>query len=142
MSVVCSVTADDTHLMKQSQRCLSIRNKSQVIPKLVTFTFLMRRKWSILFRMILLQFFVVEAKHNSIYDLFFQGHAEDLALRSIVTASCNWIRAGLPLKCLKIVVYTNNPASLSPAQNDLLEIFSKLQKKWKNMNKQKVIITL
>lgn len=92
--------------------------------------------------MILLQFSVVEAKHNSIYDFVFQGHAEDLALRSIVTASCNWIRAGLPLKCLKIVVYTNNPASLSPAQNDLLEIFSKLQKKWKNLNKQKVIITL
>ncbi|PVD32349.1 hypothetical protein C0Q70_07782 [Pomacea canaliculata] len=66
-----------------------------------------------------------------------QGHAEDLALRSIVTASCNWIRAGLPLKCLKIVVYTNNPASLSPAQNDLLEIFSKLQKKWKDIEQTK-----
>ncbi|KAL8619588.1 hypothetical protein ACOMHN_019644 [Nucella lapillus] len=59
-----------------------------------------------------------------------QGHSEVSMLRTIVSAACHWIKAGLPLRCLKIVIYTNNPHLASQSTQELLEVFTTLKTKW------------
>ncbi|XP_076463846.1 uncharacterized protein LOC143295997 [Babylonia areolata] len=61
-----------------------------------------------------------------------QGHSEMYALRAIVLGACHWIKAGLPLTTLKIVIYAKNPHASSEFSFELLEIFAALKAKWEN----------
>ncbi|XP_074653425.1 uncharacterized protein LOC141907613 isoform X2 [Tubulanus polymorphus] len=56
-------------------------------------------------------------------------------LDSIVNAAANWILAGLPLVCLKIVAYTDEKiekAVKNPQMKILIDLFNKEKQKWEN----------
>ncbi|KAK7480324.1 hypothetical protein BaRGS_00028371 [Batillaria attramentaria] len=59
-----------------------------------------------------------------------QGHSEVMILKSIVKAACHWIRAGLPLRCLKVVLYMRNPHQISDGEIQMIKTFTDLKKKW------------
>ena len=65
-----------------------------------------------------------------------------MVLKSIVRAACHWIKAGLPLRCLKIVVYTRDPEHVSCANAELLNSFSQLKAKWEKSKAEEVIIMI
>ena len=50
-------------------------------------------------------------------------------MRSMMEAAVNWIRAGLPLKCLKIVIYSVNPFHLNEEQMSIYEVFKEFKQK-------------
>ncbi|VDH98627.1 Hypothetical predicted protein [Mytilus galloprovincialis] len=51
-----------------------------------------------------------------------QGFSESKVLSCMVEAAANWMQAGLPLKCIKIVIYGDN-------DSDLNSLFSSMKKK-------------
>ncbi|XP_076442860.1 uncharacterized protein LOC143281529 [Babylonia areolata] len=59
-----------------------------------------------------------------------QGHSEEMILKSIVTAACHWILAGLPLRCLKIVVYVPDGRTPPKSGVQLITQFQQYKKKW------------
>ncbi|KAK7104240.1 uncharacterized protein [Littorina saxatilis] len=61
-----------------------------------------------------------------------QGNSDAIVLRAIVKAACHWIKAGLPLRCLKIVIYTDKPQTISGPQKNLLGLFAKQKMMWEN----------
>ena len=46
-------------------------------------------------------------------------------LQAMLDAAINWVRAGLPMKCLKIVLYNRNPSHLSSEEKKLVDLFTK-----------------
>ncbi|XP_071079960.1 uncharacterized protein [Haliotis cracherodii] len=56
-----------------------------------------------------------------------QGQSKVAVLKAMVEGACHWIKAGLPLRCLKIVLY---------AERDMVavELFKKLKKVWESQN--------
>ncbi|XP_064629100.1 uncharacterized protein LOC135488421 isoform X2 [Lineus longissimus] len=50
-------------------------------------------------------------------------------LKAMVNAAGHWMQAGLPLECLKIVIYSPNPQN-AKTDPTLLQQFEKLKKKW------------
>lgn len=67
-----------------------------------------------------------------------QGHSEIMILKSIVKAACHWIKAGLPLRCLKIVLYLRNPLQVSDEDVKMLTCFTGLKKRWETDKDTKV----
>lgn len=72
----------------------------------------------------------------------FQGNSDAIVLRAIVKAACHWIKAGLPLRCLKIVIYTDKPQTISGPQKNLLGLFAKQKMKWENSKYEEVWLLL
>ena len=58
-------------------------------------------------------------------------------MKSILTAACHWIKAGLSLTCLKIVVYSKTPDQIVDYHVDLVTTFSAVKKQWEK-KEQKV----
>ncbi|XP_074651161.1 uncharacterized protein LOC141905942 [Tubulanus polymorphus] len=61
----------------------------------------------------------------------------NVMLTSMVVAACNWITAGLPLVCLKIVVFTREQFTCesdikSSYLNGLIDVFNKQKLKWES----------
>lgn len=54
-------------------------------------------------------------------------------LRLIVEATIHWMQVGLPLKVLKIVVYTRHPDTPDDNVLQLTRYFEELKKKWRNV---------
>ena len=50
-------------------------------------------------------------------------------LRSMLEAAINWIRAGLPLKCLKIVLYTRRSNKLDDEELGIVALFNDIKDK-------------
>ncbi|CAG5131449.1 unnamed protein product, partial [Candidula unifasciata] len=59
-----------------------------------------------------------------------QGHSGELVLKAMVNGACHWIQAGLPLHCLKIVIFSGNPSVLSEMDKTYLKLFAQLKTKW------------
>ncbi len=53
-------------------------------------------------------------------------------MRAMLEAAVNWIRAGLPLKCFKIVVY-GNPNRIIGEDKEVVAIFQQLKQKFEKL---------
>lgn len=62
-----------------------------------------------------------------------QGYSKQLMLRLIVEATIHWMQVGLPLKVLKIVVYTRHSDTPDDNVLQLTRYFEELKKKWRNV---------
>ncbi|XP_059171978.1 uncharacterized protein LOC131953016 [Physella acuta] len=62
-----------------------------------------------------------------------QAQSYTTVMAGMVNAACEWIRAGLPLQCLKIVLYSTNPLKLSERDANCLKLFSELKLKWNEL---------
>ncbi|CAG2185236.1 unnamed protein product [Mytilus edulis] len=60
-----------------------------------------------------------------------QGFSESKVLSCMVEAAANWMQAGLPLKCIKIVIYGDNDSNLN-------SLFSSMKKKITSKTGKKV----
>ncbi|XP_046575598.1 uncharacterized protein LOC124283650 [Haliotis rubra] len=60
-----------------------------------------------------------------------QGQSRVAVLKAMVDGACHWIKAGLPLRCLKIVLYA---ADLSMRDIQAVELFKHLKKTWETQN--------
>ncbi|KAL5007943.1 hypothetical protein ScPMuIL_013524 [Solemya velum] len=58
-----------------------------------------------------------------------QGHSKSAVLESMVDGAANWINAGLPLRCMKIVLYEEN-------NREINRLFIKLKVKFENKNRK------
>ena len=61
-------------------------------------------------------------------------------IRLIVEAAIHWMQIGLPLKCLKVVVYTRHPSQPDKSVLELVKYFNALKKKW-NKTWESVTVT-
>ncbi len=57
-------------------------------------------------------------------------------LRAMLEAATNWIRAGLPLKRLKIVIYTRDLDNPIYGNKEVVELFQKFKNKTEAAQKQ------
>lgn len=48
----------------------------------------------------------------------------------MVDAACNWMKAGLPLRCLKIVLFSENTNRIPGGTLELIDLFERLKSKW------------
>ena len=60
-------------------------------------------------------------------------------LEAMLDAAINWIRAGLPMKCLKIVIYTRSARKLSQEEQTLVAAFEKMQRKVEQFQAQQKV---
>ena len=58
----------------------------------------------------------------------FKGYSQQMMLRLIVEAAVRWMKIGLPLKVLKIVIYDRNLGGVD--KHPLLSYFRDLKVKW------------
>ena len=59
-----------------------------------------------------------------------QSIKPDMILEAMVDSAAAWMRMGLPLQKLKIVVYTRvEKSQLGPQEQQCIQLFSKLKKK-------------
>ena len=58
----------------------------------------------------------------------FKGYSQQMMLRLIVEAAVHWMKIGLPLKVLKIVIYDRNLGGVD--KHPLLSYFRDLKVKW------------
>ena len=58
-------------------------------------------------------------------------------LRLIVDAAVRWMEAGLPLRLLKIVVFSRKPQTPDAAVKRIVESFGQLRTKWMEKWKEK-----
>ncbi|XP_046575713.1 uncharacterized protein LOC124283733 [Haliotis rubra] len=63
-----------------------------------------------------------------------QGQSRVSVLRAMVDGACHWIKAGLPLRCLKIVLYASNPYNLSKKDSEAVKLFKDLKQVWGSSN--------
>ena len=61
-------------------------------------------------------------------------------LRAMVDGACHWIKAGLPLKCLKLVLYSSNPSKLDEQHELSMKFFKRLKSAWTQQEKENVRI--
>ncbi|KAK6181428.1 hypothetical protein SNE40_009276 [Patella caerulea] len=66
-----------------------------------------------------------------------QGQPSRAVLETMVNGACSWILAGLPLRHMKIVIYSNNVNEIYKRDAETVELFSKLKLKWEKIGKQK-----
>jgi len=59
--------------------------------------------------------------------IFFQGHGRAQVLGTMLECAASWIQGGLPLKCLKIVIYGRDHSS------DLNDVFTRVKAKYMAM---------
>ncbi len=57
-------------------------------------------------------------------------------MRAMLEAATNWIRAGLPMKRLKIVIYTRNLDHMPDENKDVVQMFEKFKTKIEATQKQ------
>ena len=57
-------------------------------------------------------------------------------MRAMLEAAVNWMRAGLPLKTLKIVLYCRNPQRLSDEEQSVVKLFEKMRETVEEAKKQ------
>ncbi|XP_048258837.1 uncharacterized protein LOC124119725 isoform X3 [Haliotis rufescens] len=60
-----------------------------------------------------------------------QGQSKVAVLKAMVDGACHWIKAGLPLRCLKIVLYA---AELNMRDIEAVKLFKQLKKVWEKQN--------
>ena len=63
-------------------------------------------------------------------------------LRAMLDAAINWIRAGLPLKCLKIVLYTRRANKLSEEEAKVVALFNSIKEKVSYYSHKGVLVDL
>lgn len=61
---------------------------------------------------------------------FFKRYSKKMMLRIITEAAIKWIEVGLPLKVLKVVVYSRNPTLTGKDTLELVENFKDLKTNW------------
>lgn len=60
-----------------------------------------------------------------------QQHFPDLfVLKRTVECACHWMKVGLPLKCLKIVLFDKDPYKKKETTEECIKEFAKLKTKW------------
>ncbi|RUS78149.1 hypothetical protein EGW08_014097, partial [Elysia chlorotica] len=57
-------------------------------------------------------------------------------LKALVDAACHWIKAGLPLKCLKLVLYAPDPSTLDEQNELCMKFFKRLKSAWNQKEKE------
>ncbi|KAK3763175.1 hypothetical protein RRG08_035857 [Elysia crispata] len=60
-------------------------------------------------------------------------------LRAMVDGACHWIKAGLPLKCLKLVLYSSNPSKLDEQHELSMKFFKRLKSAWTQQEKENAV---
>ncbi|GFN81164.1 collagen alpha-6(vi) chain [Plakobranchus ocellatus] len=70
-----------------------------------------------------------------------QGQSVHRVLRSMVDVACHWIKAGLPLKCLKLVLYSRNPNELSEKDELCIKFFKRLKSEWSRSEKENAVVS-
>ncbi|CAH1799149.1 unnamed protein product [Owenia fusiformis] len=63
-----------------------------------------------------------------------QNFSKIRMMKAMVDAAVNWIKSGLALKCLKIVLYTRRPDKLTSEEVSVVELFAKLKKNYETKN--------
>ncbi|XP_041353478.1 uncharacterized protein LOC121371556 isoform X2 [Gigantopelta aegis] len=58
-----------------------------------------------------------------------QNRSPPQILKAMVEGACQWIQAGLPLKCLKLVLFTNND-QIRVKDEDAVKMFTSLKDRW------------
>ena len=60
-------------------------------------------------------------------------------MRAILEGAVNWMRAGLPMKCMKIVIYRRDPSKYRRTYNkdDVVELFEKFKSKIEKSQEKK-----
>ncbi|XP_070564247.1 uncharacterized protein [Ptychodera flava] len=77
-----------------------------------------------------------------------QGHSKSVMLKSMVTAAVNWMKAGLPLRVLKIVLFTrlvtdsNTRPDLGKEFEGVLQLFSALKSRYQESEPVKEAMSL
>ncbi|XP_050404793.1 uncharacterized protein LOC126820737 [Patella vulgata] len=66
-----------------------------------------------------------------------QGQPSRAVLEMMVNGACSWILAGLPLRHMKIVIYSKNVNEIYKRDAETVELFNKLKLKWEKIGKQK-----
>eukprot|EP00106_Octopus_bimaculoides_P001033 XP_014768475.1 PREDICTED: uncharacterized protein LOC106867918 [Octopus bimaculoides] len=67
-----------------------------------------------------------------------QGFGYIPVLNTMVESACNWMKIGLPLKCLKIVLHTSDINEISNSNKKCLERFKVLKKTWEKSTLSKI----
>ena len=49
-------------------------------------------------------------------------------MRAMLEAAVNWMKAGLPLKKLRIVLYSTNPNKIQHEDQDVIQIFERVKR--------------
>lgn len=61
--------------------------------------------------------------------VYLKNFSRSVMLRAMLDAAINWIRAGLPMTCLKIVLYRRDPSWLSKDEQGLVKLFTDMRDK-------------
>ncbi|XP_032233355.1 uncharacterized protein LOC5508685 isoform X2 [Nematostella vectensis] len=63
-----------------------------------------------------------------------QGYSEQLVLRQVMNAAIHWMKAGLPLRTLKVVIFARNPEKEDKSHKPLFELFKEYKDKYEDKN--------
>ncbi|GFS26505.1 collagen alpha-6(VI) chain [Elysia marginata] len=70
-----------------------------------------------------------------------QRQSVSQVLRAMVDSACHWIKAGLPLKCLKLVLYSPNPSKLDEQNELCMKFFKRLKSAWKRHEEENAVVS-
>ena len=62
-------------------------------------------------------------------------------MRALLEGAVNWVRAGLPMKRMQIVIYQKNPSKTrhTNKKNEVVELFEKFRSKIEKSQRQKEV---
>ena len=62
-------------------------------------------------------------------------------MRALLEGAVNWVRAGLPMKRMQIVIYQKNPSKTRHTykKNEVVELFEKFRSKIEKSQRQKEV---
>ena len=62
-------------------------------------------------------------------------------MRALLEGAVNWVRAGLPMKRMQIVIYQKNPSKTRHTykKNEVVELFEKFRSKMEKSQRQKEV---
>ena len=61
--------------------------------------------------------------------LLFQNRSPPVILKAMVEGACQWILAGLPLTCLKLVLFAKND-QIKVKDEEAVKMFDSLKNRW------------
>ena len=77
--------------------------------------------------MILFQDVHTTKTYKCFFIIFIKGYSKALMLRLIINSAIQWIKTGLELKTLKVVLFSRNPTKPDKSHEPLFESFQKLK---------------
>ena len=77
--------------------------------------------------MILFQDVHTTKTYKCFFIIFIKGYSKALMLKLILNSAIQWIKTGLELKTLKVVLFSKNPTKPDKSHEPLFESFQKLK---------------